>query len=903
MNDEHVRGGEVILANGEQATLQDTTQGTIHLYVGPTQKNLDKTDRPVRWDVDEERFIPCGLTDSITQFAKADEGQYLVLLNPTKGDGQKTPQKGQNQATPELEMGRKVNIPGPVQIPLWPGQSAHAIDGHTLRTDQYVLCCVYNQEAAGANWDEAVVDGGTSEEGEGGDNKTSSKKEDSGLQRPKSLAIGKTFHVTGSEAAYYMPPTGIEVVPTADEDGEECYVRDAVTLERLQYCALLNESGDKRYVIGPEVVFPEPTEAFVRQDSGAIVAQALELNHLMALYIKVTADYEDEEIQSDGSKRKVRHEAGDELFIKGHSNEKTLIYYPRPEHAIIRYGKERIHYAITVPDGEARYILDRDTGSISTEKGPQMLLPDPRRNVIVKRILSPKMVRLLYPDNQEAANYNTRLMDATGDRSATGRGSSGYVTESLARSLVAGDEDSLECADSGGQSYGYSTDYVTGAQDKSAAPRSKKSKRARAEFVGDSVQRSNSFTKPRTLTLDSKFEGAVEVKIWNGFAIMVTDIKGNRRVEIGPKTVLLEYDEEVEAMALSTGKPKTTDSLFETAYLRVLHNKVSDIIKDGETSDFCNVQLKLSYRVNFEEEGDSEEDRIESRRRWFDVENYVKFLCDHMRSKIKNMIKSTSIEQFHSDAINLIRNCVLGESIEGKRVGQEFENGMRIYDVEVLKVVIGDQDIANLLVDEQHAVVKQGLQIEGEKRRLELKKQQAEIQKEILDLDEDTDKKVTKIRKDKAKRQHEINLDQAEKASALRSMRDADIIEAEKTVDSTHASQLAREKTAAGQEDAIAKLALENLIKESEASTLSAVEKAKAFGPEIIAALNAFSSRTLAIEACKAMAPAALAHGESIVSVLENLVDGTVLNVAPGDLASITGNLRKQKLPHDDKVE
>ena len=47
---------------------------------------------------------------------------------------------------------------------------------------------------------------------------------------------------------------------SADENGN--YVREAVTLERLEYSILVDENGNKRYERGPQVVFPKPTENF-----------------------------------------------------------------------------------------------------------------------------------------------------------------------------------------------------------------------------------------------------------------------------------------------------------------------------------------------------------------------------------------------------------------------------------------------------------------------------------------------------------------------------------------------------------------------------------------------------------------------------------------------------------------
>lgn len=54
-------------------------------------------------------------------------------------------------------------------------------------------------------------------------------------------------------------------------------MRNAVTLERLEYCILLDEDGNKRFIEGPDVVFPEPTERFVEKN-GFRKFKAIELN-------------------------------------------------------------------------------------------------------------------------------------------------------------------------------------------------------------------------------------------------------------------------------------------------------------------------------------------------------------------------------------------------------------------------------------------------------------------------------------------------------------------------------------------------------------------------------------------------------------------------------------------------
>ena len=84
---------------------------------------------------------------------------------------------------------------------------------------------------------------------------------------------------------------------------------------------------------------------------------------------------------------------GDEIFLTG---KECAIYYPRPEHSLVVYGGRKKHYAVAVPAGEGRYVMDRETGQFVTVKGPTMLLPNPVKEVIVRRVLSDRECRLWY---------------------------------------------------------------------------------------------------------------------------------------------------------------------------------------------------------------------------------------------------------------------------------------------------------------------------------------------------------------------------------------------------------------------------------------------------------------------------------------------------------------------------
>ena len=102
------------------------------------------------------------------------------------------------------------------------------------------------------------------------------------------------------------PQVGKQKAPVIVGEGGE-YVREAVTLERLEYCILLDENGNKRYIQGPSVVFPGPTETFVGRQ-GSRKFKAIELNETSGIYVKVIAPYE------EGGKS---YKVGEELFLTG----------------------------------------------------------------------------------------------------------------------------------------------------------------------------------------------------------------------------------------------------------------------------------------------------------------------------------------------------------------------------------------------------------------------------------------------------------------------------------------------------------------------------------------------------------------------------------------------------------
>lgn len=808
------RERDLVLAPNEYAYISDQTKGHIVAYVGPFKTSMANTDQPVFFNEKEKGFKACNLDVSIKKFTTVPEGWYVMLKNPPETGEQ--PAKGTANSLAKLSVGRKVNIPGPAFFALWPGQMVRVIQGHRLRSNQYLIVRVYEEEQAKKNWTNAVIMPQKHSTEVKEDNNDNDIKEVVPDSKIPNLAVGKLLVIKGTSVSFYIPPTGVEVVP----DKNNNYVRNAVTLERLEYCILLDENGNKRYIRGPEVVIPKPTERFYVKN-GQRKFKAIELSETSGIYVKVIAPY---------SENEKKYKVGDELFITG---QEQMIYFPRVEHALIKYGEQEIYNAVAIPPGEGRYYLNRKTGQISLQKGPCMFLPDPREAVIVQRILSKKQAELWYPGNKEVIDYNEQL-------------------KSVAKN------DNLD-------------EYIMPQQLEQYFQQEvivEEAKEASLEIASDEFIRSQGMTAPRTITLDTKYEGAVTFDAWTGYAVMITSKTGTRKVIVGPKTHLLEYDENLAANELSTGTPKSDDKTIKTVYLRVLHNKVSDIV-EIETKDLCPAEISLSYRVNFT--GDPE--------KWFNVENYVKFLTDHMRSVIRNAAKKYSIVDFYANGIDILRNIILGKANEnGTREGGLFkENGMQIYDVEVFNISILDEEIEELLFDAQHEEMKQKVRITSQKYTYEFTKENEDLERKIASEKSATTIQNIDLNMQEAEKNLLFNLSKIEADIQTQQKALAARLEEQELQNQINEHELSREKSAKEMHLELANKTLEQDIVRLKASVEAVVNKAEAVSPDLIAALQAFSDKALAEKMAESMAPLAILGGKSVAEVFSNLLKGTSL--------------------------
>ena len=768
----------------------ETKQGSIVVHRGPSIVNQTGNDVPIKYDPNSGKFSPCDdLTQAVKQCPMAAEGDYVIITNPTEGNA--FPKTQGAQAAIELQRGCKVVIPGPWSEALYPGQSATVIPGHRLRSNQFLVAMVYEAKKAEDGWtkDTVVEDAADplidaeSSESTGQQRETPSPQQESlttegkGLPTPESFAVGTRIVIRGTQVSFFIPCTGVETI----KDDDDNYVREAVTLEQMEYCELIGESGSKEFPKGPKVVFPSPTQIFGTDSRKRRKFRPTELNTINGIHLKVTADFTDEDLEqpagSDGKRPDRKYQEGEELFVTGNT---LAIYYPREELAIIEYGQgNKKHYSTAIPKGEGRYVIDRESGKIRVEKGPAMFLANPRLEIPVRRILDQVTCSRWYPNNDEALQYNAELAEAMAS-SPSGR--SGLVSEGDVRKFRA---KQIRSSTKGSPSASYlqASDAI-GAN----------------EMLGDftpeevgteggkTIGRGQAYTEPRTLTLNTKYDGVPRIEVWPGYAVLIVGSQSNeRRVVEGPSVELLEYDEKLGYVTLSTGKPKNTDNLYATPYLCVQNNQVGDII-NFESADHVRGTIKISMRVTFE--GETQDDKL----RWFSTENYVKFLCDHVRSIIGGMAKRNSVAEIKGNYIDLVRDAVLGpkERITEPRrptdFGQDMENeggpalstllgedrrttrsglffpdnGMRVIEVEVLELDLKDAEISEMLNEAELEVVRSNIRIQQAEKDLEATTKLERIAQHKLVAEHDTSSKEAELEVQTIEEQLAVTLAQIE---------------------------------------------------------------------------------------------------------------------------------------------
>ncbi len=355
----------------------------------------------------------------------------------------------------------------------------------------------------------------------------------------------------------------------------------------------------------------------------------------------------------------------------------------------------------------------------------------------------------------------------------------------------------------------------------------------RVEIVARSIDddRADLYGVPR----DRDVTRALSIHVPSSFAVLVT-AKNKREVVRGPQTRVLDYDEDLEVLELSTGKPKSQERTLRTCFLQTDGNKVSDVLR-VKTGDHNEVEVVVSYRVSFV--------GLEHAERWFNVKDYVGLLCDHAGSLLRAAARACSIEAFYQNSTDVLRSAILGEKREGEpRPGRHFEeNGMWIYDVEVLDVRILDPEVQVLIGGAQRNAIVADVSRRQELLRLETERLKEQVRRAICDEQAQT----MVAEQARVEKKRAVDLATAESAAAVVGVSDAARIASKERENEVERKML-------------------------DARVAAFREQMAALAPELVSTLKTLGHQQLAMELTKSASPLAILGGESVTDVVERLL-------------------------------
>lgn len=153
------------------------------------------------------------------------DNQYAVITNPlAEGAEPAFPngrfKAGRNESRP-LRNGTRAMVPGPTSFYLRPGQQCEVRDVHELASNQYLVVKVYGEVDAAAPYYDITVRSAGITTFTAAPLGASVGGQDPGAPaaQPTELRRGQLIVIRGIDTQFYIPPTGVDVVPDTTVDG------------------------------------------------------------------------------------------------------------------------------------------------------------------------------------------------------------------------------------------------------------------------------------------------------------------------------------------------------------------------------------------------------------------------------------------------------------------------------------------------------------------------------------------------------------------------------------------------------------------------------------------------------------------------------------------------------------
>lgn len=409
---ENPRQRELILMANEQALVLDRTTGQVSVFRGTHKEALSTDMRPVLWQ--NGRFVESSdedISSAVRPFVKATEEQYVVLRNPTFEE--KTMNSGRNNLVP-LQTGKTVVKRGPVEFPLWPGQEAEVFDGHQLHEDEYLRIRVSGPVApsdVASLWElvrEEWRYAASSQVSVQNQDKTPDAATASTTVQTTPEAVlfplGAEYIVRGDKTPFFIPPTGVTVLPT-DATKSKVFVRRGIRLAADEYAKLVNRVGRESYVYGPATVISCVDQEFRNSSNGQPVFKAVAIDENSGVLLRTLAEMTVAEAEKRVPGAVMTGEASPDSKLPPGTQivvwkENRLVFPADGIEIVHRFG------TVHILAGTARYVKNLMIGTTSVVRGEKLYLADPRVEEFVERKISSRETELWFP----RGDYNPALV-------------------------------------------------------------------------------------------------------------------------------------------------------------------------------------------------------------------------------------------------------------------------------------------------------------------------------------------------------------------------------------------------------------------------------------------------------------------------------------------------------------
>lgn len=854
------------------------------------------------------------------QMVELSDGQYAVLFNPlAENDGGPNGRfrAGRNESRP-LRNGTRAMIPGPCSFYLRPGQRVDVRDAHELASNQYLVVKVYGEVDVTAPYFQvtarsAAITRATAESPVPTDTSAAAQAE----VRDVVLNRGQLIVIRGLDTQFYIPPTGVDIVPdtSVDESGatlsasasqrllaaltpepqpqavlakSEVATDDAPvfaqqeeleqTPRRRGFAAQVEQSARVRQRVPGGAAAPAreaaapppppappalpPPQTLSELSALAAVRRAIEREARQARLVRQAVVLGEKEycviIDADG-KREIKVGPArvfpgpyDVFMVKGSRNRVYDAYELLPQRALwlrIIAPISRDDLAARLPRG---FSLDED----HYYPGDELLLTG------VSTFFVPfNEIEVLSPENGQAVvgnDHRNVFIEAIGIDQKSGI----YV-----RDLATGE-----------------ARLVRGKQSYLVDPR--KEVQITRTVPVESWNLWIAQAEPHKGTgAPVTTPWALSITVPHNMAALATSADG-QRVIIGPCVDLLGYEETLCTILLSTGTPKSDEEPLCTAFLRVAGNRITDIIA-VETVDFVTINVRVSLSVTF---------LPEQKERWFNHENYIQVLVDHLRSIVRSRCRTLPLSTLWPQIPSVVRDAILGErAAAGGRPGRPFpENGMIVTEVEVLSADIRDPQIADLMRrvqsefvtlqigdrQAQESLASAQLRAAVDEKRQELAVQAAEREAKLRELSQriEHDAALVQARHEETlarERRSLADLREAEAQSArlLRDQKDkeAERAELQKDAETRAAAQRVQDDVTVDLQRRLRELEVMLL----QASSAATVAERQAVQAGLVEALTALGDKALLAEVAGNMNLVSLFKGKDVGTILAEVLGGT----------------------------